>query len=189
MHSRSPTINVWLLIYCLCSLSLTDSPSILLVVAGISTIIGLMIILLLLTLYLKRKRRNSDEENTTLAGSQNQENEQNCTACSTSGTSGENIQFSSVSENMETRKQSLSEQELVTPCRDNERKRTQSLGAFTRENLAPVVEWRSGYQALTDQKTTDVSNHFQRSWKFYQLTLSLEVKSHASHNVMWCGFN
>ena len=109
-------------------------------VAGISTIVGLMIILLLLTLYLKRKRRNWDEENTTLAGSQNQENEQNCTACSTSGTSGENIQFSSVSENMEARKQSLSEQELVTSCRENERKRTQSLGAFARENLAPVVE-------------------------------------------------
>ena len=101
-----------------------------------------MVVLLLLTLYLKRKRRNSDAENTSLAGSENQENQQNCTACDTSGTTGENIdlQFSPVAANTNTRKQSTSEQELVNSCHVNERMRSQSLGAYSRETLAPVVE-------------------------------------------------
>ena len=112
-------------------------------VAGVSTIVGLMVILLLLTLYLKRKRRNSDEENTSFAGSQNQEHQQNCNACGTTETSEENIdlQFSPVAGDTEVRKQSISEQELVvTASHVNERKRSQSLGAFARENLAPVAE-------------------------------------------------
>jgi len=119
-----------------------DSPSTLLVVAGVCTIIGLMLTLLLLTLYLKRKRRNSDEENTSLAGSPTQENQQNCGACGTSGTSGESIdlQFSSVAGNTDARKVSLSEQEPVTPTHGKERKRSQSLGTFAQENLTPVVE-------------------------------------------------
>lgn len=111
--------------------------------AGVSTIVGLMVILLLLTLYLKRKRRNSDEDNTSFAGSQNQEHQQNCKACGTTETSEENIdlQFSPVAGDAKARKQSISEQELVeTASRVNERKRSQSLGAFARENLAPVVE-------------------------------------------------
>ena len=113
-----------------------------LVVAGVFTIVGLMMILLILTLYLKRKRRNAGEEITSLPESQNLENEQNCTACRTPGTAGENIdlQFSPVAGNTDVRKQSLSEPELVTHCHANERKRSQSLGTFARENLTPVVE-------------------------------------------------
>lgn len=120
---------------------MADSPSTLLVVAGVSTIVGLMMTLLLLTLYLKRKRRNSDEENTSLAGSQNQESEQNCTACSTSRIPCENISFTSVeAENSAGRKESLSERELVISSRGNVKTRTQSLGTFAQENLAPVEE-------------------------------------------------
>ncbi|KAJ7389720.1 hypothetical protein OS493_029620 [Desmophyllum pertusum] len=91
-----------------------DSPPIVLVIAGVSTIVGLMMILLLLTLYLKRKRRNSDEENTSLADCQNQENEQSRPGATTA-TSGEHIdlQFCPVAD---MRKQSLSEQELDTSC-------------------------------------------------------------------------
>lgn len=98
-------------------------------------------ILLLLTLYLKRKRRNSDEENITLAECQNQDNEQNRTS-GTSATSGDykDLQFSPVIERTDMRKQSLSEQELRTSCKGNERKQSQSHGAFAQENLTPVVE-------------------------------------------------
>lgn len=97
-----------------------------------------MMILLLLTLYLKRKRRNSDEENTSLADCQNQENEQSRPGATTA-TSGEHIdlQFCPVAD---MRKQSLSEQELDTSCKGNERKQSQSHGTFARENLAPVAE-------------------------------------------------
>lgn len=101
-----------------------------------------MVVLLLLTLYLKRKRRNSDAENTSLSGSENQANQQDSTPCDTSGTTGETIdlQFSPVAGNMNARKQSTPEQELVNSCHMSERMRSQSLGALARENLAPVVE-------------------------------------------------
>lgn len=174
------------------SFFISDSPSALLVVAGVSTIVGLMVILLLLTLYLKRKRRNSDEENTSLAGSQNQDNQQNCEsaaratsgkleqntelqfspvadtrkqstrhednntllpgsrseenqpncACVTSGTLPENSahQVSFVKGNTEMREQSMYEKHQVNYCPMSERKRSQSLGAFARSNLVPVVE-------------------------------------------------
>lgn len=107
--------------------------------------LGLMMILLILTLYLKRKQRNSDEENTLTPGCENQENEQNCTG-GTAFSSGEHIdlQFSPVMENSDTRKESLSEQELLTSqwtsCDRNERKQSQSHGTFSRENLTPVAE-------------------------------------------------
>ena len=104
-----------------------------------------MMILLLLTLYLKRKRRNSDEENNSLAECQDQENEQNRTS-GVAATSGEHIdlQFSPVMDKTDMRKQSLSEQELVTSqftsSNGNERKQSQPHGTFARENLTPVVE-------------------------------------------------
>lgn len=118
-----------------------DSPPIVLVIAGVSTIVGLMMILLLLTLYLKRKRRNCNEENTTLAECQNQENEQN-RPHGASATQEEliDLQFSSVVEGKDTSKQSFSEQELGTSCNKNKRKQSQSHGTFARENLAPVAE-------------------------------------------------
>ena len=115
-----------------------------LVIAGVSTIVGLMMILLLLTLYLKRKRRNCDEENTTLAECQNQENEQNRPS-GTSATQEEHIglqfsPFSTVVERTDMCKQSFSEQELGTSCDKNERKQSQLHGYFARGNLATVVE-------------------------------------------------
>ena len=121
--------------------SIADSPPIVLVIAGVSTIVGLMMILLLLTLYLKRKRRNCNEDNTTLAGCQNQENEQNRPS-GTSATQEEhiNLQFSPVVERTDMRKQSFSEHELGTSCKKNGRKQSQSHGTFSRENLAPVAE-------------------------------------------------
>lgn len=161
-------------------------------VAGVSTIVGLMVILLLLTLYLKRKRRYSDEENTSLAGPQNQDNQPNCAsaaratsgkpeqntglqfytvedtrkqsvrhednntllpgfrseekqpncACVTSGTLPQNPhhQVSLVKENTEMHEQSMFEKHQVNYCPMSERKRSQSLGAFAKSNLAPVVE-------------------------------------------------
>lgn len=172
--------------------AIKDSPSALLVVAGVSTIVGLMVILLLLTLYLKRKRRYSDEENTSLAGPQNQDNQPNCAsaaraasgkpeqntglqfytvedtrkqsvrhednntllpgfrseekqpncACVTSGTLPQNPhhQVSLVKENTEMHEQSMFEKHQVNYCPMSERKRSQSLGAFAKSNLAPVVE-------------------------------------------------
>lgn len=170
--------------------AIKDSPSALLVVAGVSTIVGLMVILLLLTLYLKRKRRNSDEENTSLAGTQNQDNRPNCAnaaratsgkfeqntelqfspdtrnqsvrhqdnntllpgfrseekqpncACVTSGTLPENPlhQVSSVIEQKEMHEQSMFEKHQENYCPMSERKRSQSLGAFAKSNLTPVVE-------------------------------------------------
>lgn len=169
---------------------ISDSPSALLVVAGVSTIVGLMVILLLLTLYLKRKRRNSDEENTSLAGTQNQDNRPNCAsaaratsgkfeqntelqfspdtrnqsvsrednntllpgfrskekqpncACVTSGTLPENPlhQVSSMIEQKEMHEQSMFEKHQENYCPMSERKRSQSLGAFGKSNLTPVVE-------------------------------------------------
>lgn len=118
-----------------------DSPPIVLVIAGVSTIVGLMMILLLLTLYLKRKRRNCNEENTTLAECQNQGNEQN-RPHGASATQEEliDLQFSSVVERTDMRNQSFSEQELGTSCDKNKRKQSQSHGTFARENLAPVAE-------------------------------------------------
>ena len=106
-----------------------------------STIVGLMMILLLLTLYLKRKRRNCNEENTTLAECHNQGNEQNRPR-GASATQEEliDLQFSSVVERRDMRKQSFSEQELGTSCNKNKRKQLQSHGTFARENLAPVAE-------------------------------------------------
>ena len=120
---------------------IADSPSVALVIAGVSTIVGLLMILLLLTLYLKRKRRNRDEENTTLAECQNQENEQN-RASGASATQEEHIdlQFSPVVDRTDMRKQPFSEQELGTSCNKNLRKLSQSHGSFARENLAPVAE-------------------------------------------------
>ena len=166
---------------------ISDSPSALLVVAGVSTIVGLMVILLLLTLYLKRKRRNSDEENTSLAGTQNQDNRPNCASAAratsgkfeqntelqfspdtrnesvrhednntllpgfrseekqpncASGTLPENPlhQVSSVIEQTEMHEQSMFEKHQVNYCPMSERKRSQSLGAFAKSNLTPVVE-------------------------------------------------
>lgn len=120
--------------------SIADSPPIVLVIAGVSTIVGLMMVLLLLTLYLKRKRRNCDEEN-TLAECQNQENEQSRPdGASTTFEENIDLQFSPVMERTDMRKQSLSEQELGTSCNRNERKQSQSHGTFAPENLAPVAE-------------------------------------------------
>jgi len=121
--------------------AMRDSPPIVLVIAGVSIIVGLMMILLLLTLYLKRKRRNCDEENTTLAECPNHANEQNCPS-GASSTQEEHIdlQFAPVVERTDMHKQSFSEQELGTSCNKNVRKQSQSHGTFPRENLAPVAE-------------------------------------------------
>lgn len=122
-----------------------DSPPLILVITGVSTMVGLMMILLLLTLYLKRKHRNSDEENSLTPDPENQESEQNYKVGAAT-TSGEHIdlQFSSVMEKTDMRKESLSEQELLTlqctSCNGNERKQSQSHGTFSRENLTPIAE-------------------------------------------------
>lgn len=169
-----------------------DSPSTLLLITGVSTIVGLMVILLLLTLYLKRKRRDSDDESAS-SGSQNQENQQNracvvfgtseikeentdipfppsggytetrqrstydennalslarsqnqqnCVAHGTSRVLRENTDFQvySVAESTETCEQSVRDQQQVNYCQTKERKFSQSLGAFARNKLVPVVE-------------------------------------------------
>lgn len=125
--------------------AIKDSPPLILVITGVSTMVGLMMILLLLTLYLKRKHRNSDEENSLTPDPENQESEQNYKVGAAT-TSGEHIdlQFSSVMEKTDMRKESLSEQELLTlqctSCNGNERKQSQSHGTFSRENLTPIAE-------------------------------------------------
>ena len=76
-----------------------------------------------------------------LAESQNQESEQNRpSGASASQEEHIDLQFSPAVERTDTRKQSLSEQELGISCNKNERKQSQSHGTFARENLAPVAE-------------------------------------------------
>lgn len=82
-----------------------------------------------------------EDNNTLLPGLRSEEKQPNC-ACVTSGTLPENPlpQLSSLIKQKEMHEQSMFEKHQENYCPVSERKRSQSLGAFAKSNLTPVVE-------------------------------------------------